>query len=282
MSVASPSILKALLREIDKKPCKSLSQNFLIDQNIIDMIVKSACLTPQDTVLEIGPGMGALTQSLLKTNATVIAVEKDNRLVPYLRKQFCSEKLSVIQGDILTLNLQNLFIKNKKIKVISSLPYQVTSQILDKFCPLHENISSLTFIMQKEVAERIQEPPNSKAYSFLSVFTHFYAHCQTLFNISPSCFFPKPNVHSSVLQLTLKQPPIKNHEEFIHFVKTGFSQRRKQLSSLLGGDSKLIQDQIEQLGLSRYARAENLDVKDWMQLFTSCTHHSPLGIDLTQ
>lgn len=269
-SVAHPTTLFSLLSRIKKKPIKALSQNFLVDQNVIQKFCDFADLKPGDIVLEIGPGAGALTEEIIRRKAQVIAIEKDPALAIELQKRF--KEAHIITSDFLECSLDQILPcevlrGNKKVKVISNLPFQLTSPILAKLCPNHSIFSTLTLIMQKEVAERICAKPNSKTYSSLTVFTNFYTSSRPLFDIASSCYFPKPNVLTSAIQLSLNKPKLSQENNFISFVREAFNQRRKMISSSLSLPASEVQSALSKLGLNPKSRPENLSLENWIDVF---------------
>lgn len=269
-SIAHPTSLFSFLSRLNKKPAKALSQNFLIDQNVIQKFCDFADIKPGDVVLEIGPGAGALTEEIIRRKACVIAIEKDSTLAAELQSRF--KDAQIISSDFLDANLNQILPKKaleegKKIKVISNLPFQLTSPILAKLCPLNSFFSTLTLIMQKEVAERLTASPNSKTYSSLSVFANFYSSPRPLFDIASNCYFPKPNVTTTAIQLTLNKPSLNHESEFISFVREAFNQRRKMISSSLSLPATQVQTALEEIGLNPKSRPENLSLRNWIDLF---------------
>ncbi|MCK4934700.1 MAG: ribosomal RNA small subunit methyltransferase A, partial [Simkaniaceae bacterium] len=196
-----PSSLLAFLSENTVYPKKHLSQNFLIDGNIIKKIILAAAVKPNDLIVEIGPGPGVLTEALLQKGATVIAIEKDTLFANKLhRLAEDRSKLTVYSQDILTFPLEET-LKNypdKQVKVISNLPYHLTSPIIEKLIPLYQIISTLTLMVQKEVGKRCTAEVNSKNYSSFPLFLQYYSTPKYLFSVSASCFLPKPKVDSAI------------------------------------------------------------------------------------
>ncbi|MCH9632330.1 MAG: Ribosomal RNA small subunit methyltransferase A [Chlamydiae bacterium] len=265
----NPSSLHKFLNETQKKPSRMLSQNFLIDKNIIHKFVSIANLSSDSVVLEIGPGSGAITRAILDTGACVIAVEKDKTLAKELPTQLPSSKLQVIEGDILDLDLDTILPKDKKIKVISNLPFKITSPIFGKFFPLHHKVETLTVIIQKDVAQRVQAKHNTKAFSSLTVFTHFYTNILKSFDISSNCYFPKPDVKTCAIQFELKKPPLENSASFFEIVRSSFKHRRKMISSSLDLPTQMVRDKLSALGLPALARPENLNLDNWLDFYSS-------------
>jgi len=276
MSLFQPSHLLRFLESIGHKaPSKRLSQNFLIDGNILKKIIAAAHLTSQDVVLEIGPGPGALTEALLATGATVIAIEKDPLFAQALtRLQTANHSLHVFESDILAIPLEKVLkthgASHKKVKVISNLPYHLTSAIFGKILPLGELIETVIVMVQKEVADRIVASAGSKNYSSFSVFTQFYSHPKLLFQVSPHCFYPKPKVTSAVVECKL-HPASENVDPsvFFAFIKEIFSARRKMLTTSLKKkcSAEKIQKILHSLGYDHRVRPEMLSLESLLILF---------------
>ncbi len=250
-----PSQLIQLLKELDLQPKKSLSQNFLIDGNIVNNIIKAAHIKAGDKILEIGPGPGTLTFALLKTSlpkfpTQVIAVEKDAAFADYL-KSFHLPNLYVQNQDFLKTNLKNLLqifrsqtfqektaekktrTNLKKFKLVANLPYHITTPILVKILENFEAFRSLTIMLQKELAQRITASVRTKAYGALTLFIRTYADPEIAFFVSHNCFYPKPDVDSAVLNLNLKKPPLPKSKlkKWHSFVQSTFQKRRKKIST---------------------------------------------------
>jgi len=246
---------------------KSLSQNFLIDGNILDKIVKAAEIKKDDLVYEIGPGPGALTEKLLEAKAKVIAIEMDRTLARALDRG--QKNLTVIEADCLKFDWKNI---PKKAKVVANLPYKITTPILATLLPLYNKISTITVMVQREVALRFIAKKNTKDYSSFTIFLQFFADAEYCFTISPNCFYPKPKVDSALVKLTLKKPPNLDHpEKFFQFVRTAFQKRRKMLRASLKKD-------YPNLNLAPFetARPEQLSLQDFLSLFT----HASVNNDL--
>ena len=268
MPLYKPSDLRAFLEEIDASPKKSLSQNFLIDGNIIRKIVTLAGVQPGDTVLEIGPGPGVLTEELLLRGAHVLAVEKDRKFAKALtRLQTEDRRLTVIEGDILEQDLSSLL--KPKTKLVANLPYQITTPILTEFLPKKEFFESITVMVQKEVSARFLAKPGTKDYSSITVFVQFYSQPEYGFTVEPTCFYPPPRVKSAVVKFNLKDhPPVSTEEAFFAMTRRAFQQRRKMIRSSL----RLIYDQasidrgLEKIGKGLQVRPENLSLADFLIL----------------
>jgi 16S rRNA (adenine1518-N6/adenine1519-N6)-dimethyltransferase len=275
MSLFQPSELFKFLNSIDRKPNKRLSQNFLIDGNIVKKIVASGHVQPMDLVVEIGPGPGVLTEALLEAGARVIAVEKDSvfaRELPRLEQK--PGQLEVFEQDVLKFPLASILkerlVPGTKAKVIANLPYHLTSPIFDLILPLNGLISDVVVMIQKEVAERIVSSNGSKNYSAFSIFCQFFSDPHMLFPVSPNCFFPKPKVTSAVIHCALKEPKKSlDIAQFFSFIKTIFSTRRKMLTSSLksyGSHEHLLQI-LDACSINHKARPEELSLDTLIGLF---------------
>lgn len=244
---------------------KSLSQNFLVDQDVVSCFVKSANFDSETTILEIGPGKGAISDELAKLNAPLILIEKDSSLSTDLKNRYQDNDLiKVLEDDILTCNMEAYI--DSKIRIISNLPFQITSPVLGKLLP-NKNILDLTLIVQKEVAERIVKAPGTKGCSHISLFTHFYSEPKMLFDIPKEAYDPIPRVTTSAIHLKLKKPPIEDCEPFFKFTKSAFNYKRKMLSTSLPFDSKYIKEILQKIGVLETARPENLTLNQFIELY---------------
>jgi 16S rRNA (adenine1518-N6/adenine1519-N6)-dimethyltransferase len=275
MPIYKPSELRLFLHQLGFSPKKGLSQNFLIDGNIIRKIVAAAEIHPKDTILEIGPGPGSLTQALLETGAKVLAVEKDGVLAQALeRLQTDSQQLTIFCHDILTFPLQEEILRylqeGKKAKVIANLPYHLTTPILTLLTPLRELFTSLTLMVQEEVARRLTAQPGTAEYSSFTIFLRFYTEPYYAFTVSRNCFYPSPKVNSAVVVLKLREPPLtgKSAENFFQLTRTAFEHRRKMLRVSLKKlfDSQLIENALVTIGQNPLARPETLSLEQFLQL----------------
>jgi 16S rRNA (adenine1518-N6/adenine1519-N6)-dimethyltransferase len=272
MPLYKPSELHEFLSSLGIRPKKGLSQNFLIDGNIIRKIVAASKVEPQDIVLEIGPGPGSLTEALLEKKAQVVAVEKDFQLSEALKRfKTVDNNLTIYNQDILDFSFQeHLQLKGKKAKVIANLPYHLTTPILALLVTKNALISSLTIMVQDEVAKRIVAKPNCEEYSSFTVFLNFYTQPTYAFQVSKNCFYPVPKVQSAVVTLELKEAPyVSDEEAFFKMVRLGFSKRRKMLRSSLETmfPKNKITKTLEALNLNPEARPENLSLQEWLQFF---------------
>jgi 16S rRNA (adenine1518-N6/adenine1519-N6)-dimethyltransferase len=274
MGIYRPSELTCFLRELGISAKKNLSQNFLIDGNIISKIAASAQITPEDTVLEIGPGPGALTEALLKTGAKVIAIEKDPVLAQALaRLQTSDNRLEIFEQDFLAFPLESVLKerlrKGQRAKVVANLPYHLTTPIIVNLVPLNALISSLTLMVQKEVADRFVAKKNCSDYSSFTVFLKYFTLAKYCFTIEPTCFHPKPKVRSAVVNFSLITPPQPVPIDFFRMTRTAFQKRRKMLRASLKElyGSENIENALRTIGLSHEARPQQLSLEEFIQMY---------------
>lgn len=258
---------------------KKFGQNFLIDTHVLDKIIHAAQITKDDCVLEIGPGIGTMTQYLAEAARKVIAVEIDKNLIPILSETLSAyDNVTIINDDILKLDiseLTRLHNNGKPIKVVANLPYYITTPIIMGLFENHVPIDSITVMVQKEVAERMQTGPGSKDYGALSLAVQYYAKPYIVANVPPNCFMPRPNVGSAVIRLTRHSaPPVEVQDETLMFslIRASFNQRRKTLVNGLNNSPELsfskecILSALEQAGLSPSIRGEALSLKEFATL----------------
>ncbi len=269
MDLSSKEKIKTILNEYGAKPQKGLGQNFLIDKNILSNILEASDIQNNDTVLEVGPGLGVLTQELAKKARKVIAVEKDKKMAEILRKNLADFKnIEIIEDDILKLNPKRYTLN--AYKVVANIPYYITSPLIRKFLEAKFPPKDLVLMVQKEVAQRICASPPKM--SLLAVSVQFYAQAKIAFYVSKNCFWPAPKVDSAIIKIVPHK--IVGHREsynlFFAVVKAGFSHPRKQLAGNLSHELKLTKEQtIEWLAKSKInqkQRAETLSVEDWTRL----------------
>lgn len=273
MKIFKPSELQAFLKELGIHAKSGLSQNFLIDGNIINKIVKIADVRPGDDILEIGPGPGSLTEALLEKGASVTAIEMDTVFSDALKRlQTKDERLHVVNADFLKFPLLDFLQKHKgkKYKVVANLPYHITTPILTQLLPLHRWISSLTIMVQKEFADRMIAKKGTEGYSSFTVFLQFYSEVIDSFIVSPNCFFPRPKVHSSVVHCQLHAPRLEKSENFFKLTRTAFGQRRKMLRSSLKDlyGAEKVEDALVKIGHPITERPEELSLDEFISLFS--------------
>jgi 16S rRNA (adenine1518-N6/adenine1519-N6)-dimethyltransferase len=262
------SEIKETLSKIGVSPVKTLGQNFLHDRNLARWIVRKAQITPDDYVVEIGPGLGALTEFLLESGARVLAIEKDGRLVKFLRERFQDRQLEVLHADALQFDPRTLFAKSQ-VKLVGNFPYYISSQLLLRFVHFPSPISLIVLMLQKEMARRLSAAPSTGDYGALTLSVQLHYRIKYLRTIHATVFFPQPEVDSAVIQVTPRDPfelPECDYDVFQRLVRRGFSQRRKQLRKLLRQEAPDWEGAAEALGFRPAARAENLSVQEWIGL----------------
>ena len=243
--LGSPSSTKDIINKYSFAFQKKFGQNFLIDSNILESIVSAAHITKDDFVLEIGPGIGTMTQYLCEAARQVVAVEIDKMLIPILKDTLSEyDNVEVINQDVLKLDIKALAQEKnngKPIKVVANLPYYITTPIIMGLFESKVPIESITIMVQKEVADRMQTGPGSKDYGALSLAVQYYADAKVQLNVSASCFMPRPNVDSAVIKLTAHEKPVVDVDETLMFkvIRASFNQRRKTLVNGLKNSSEL-------------------------------------------
>ena len=256
---------------------KKFGQNFLIDPHVLTKIISAAEITKEDCVLEIGPGIGTMTQYLAESAGEVVAVEIDSNLIPILEDTLSEyENVTVINEDILKLDVAKLAAEKnggKPIKVVANLPYYITTPIIMGLFESHVPLASITIMVQKEVADRMQTGPGSKDYGALSLAVQYYAKPEIVANVPPNCFIPRPNVGSAVIRLTRhEKPPVDVEDEAFLFgiIRASFNQRRKTLVNGLsnGGvaSKEAVSGALEEMGLSASVRGEALTLSQFATL----------------
>jgi len=247
------------------KPLKKFGQNYLKDKNILRNITEKMDIQPDDFIVEIGPGTGALTEFLFEKCKNLFAVEIDTRVIADLQSNFPNVK--VIQHDFIKFDLETITKPgNKKLRVVGNIPYNITSPILFKLIASRALVSDAIMMMQLEVAQRILSKPNSKEYGILAVFINAYATPELCFKVSPNVFYPKPKVFSAVMQFNfLDEVPIQNDKIFLQLVKTAFSKRRKTLKNCFA-DTPFESLDLKLCGIDPVQRAETLSVEDFIAL----------------
>lgn len=258
---------------------KKFGQNFLIDTHVLEKITRAAGVTKDDMVVEIGPGIGTLTQYLCEAAREVVAVEIDKKLIPILKDTLSPyENVSIINEDVLKVDLNKLVQEKnggRPIKVVANLPYYITTPIIMGLLEAHVPVDNITVMVQKEVADRMQSGPGSKDYGALSLAVQYYAEPYIAANVPPNCFMPRPNVGSAVIRLSLhKENPVKLKDERLMFklIRASFNQRRKTLANGLNNSDEiklskeLITEAITELNLSPSIRGEALTLEDFAAL----------------
>lgn len=261
----------AILKKYDFVFQKKYGQNFLIDTHVLEKIIREAGITKNDTVLEIGPGIGTMTQYLCENAKRVIAVEIDKNLIPILENDTLAEydNVTVINEDILKLDMKRLTEESEPIKVVANLPYYITTPIIMGLFESHIPVENITVMVQREVADRMKAEPGTKDYGALSLAVQYYARPEAVANVPPNCFIPRPKVASAVIRLTRhNKPPVSVKSESIMFqiIRAAFNQRRKTLQNSIHNASDLnftksqVINVLEKMGLSLTVRGEALSL----------------------
>ena len=278
-ALGNPQNTIEILRKYQFTFQKKFGQNFLIDTHVLDKIIRSAKITKDDLVLEIGPGIGTMTQYLAEAARRVIAVEIDKNLIPILSDTLREyDNVKVINEDILKVDVRKLAEEEnegKPVKVVANLPYYITTPIIMGLFESHVPVDSITVMVQKEVAQRMQTGPGNKDYGALSLAVQYYAEPYIVANVPPNCFMPRPKVGSAVIRLTRHDSPpvqVKNERLLFDIIRASFNQRRKTLANGLRNSGSLdipreiIVEAIEQLGRGAEVRGESLTIEDFARL----------------
>lgn len=278
-TLGTPQNTIAVLQKYQFNFQKKFGQNFLIDTHVLEKIIAASGITKEDFVLEIGPGIGTMTQYLCESAREVAAVEIDKNLIPILADTLCEyDNVTVINEDILKMDISRLAgEKNggKPIKVVANLPYYITTPIIMGLFEAHVPLESITIMVQKEVADRMQVGPGTKDYGALSLAVQYYAKPEIIANVPPNCFMPRPGVGSAVIRLTRhKQVPVQVNDEKLMFsiIRASFNQRRKTLANGLNNSPEIhlpkdiIQESIEELGVPISIRGEALKLEQFALL----------------
>ena len=279
MYLSNPTNTHAVINKHEFAFQKKFGQNFLIDEGIVNKIVREAGVTKDDFVLEIGPGIGTMTQLLCEQAGGVAAVEIDTNLIPILKETLAEyDNVTIINEDILKVDIKKLAEEKnggKPIKVVANLPYYITTPIIMGLFESNVPIDSITVMVQKEVADRMQVGPGTKDYGALSLAVQYYSKPQVVINVPPECFIPRPNVGSAVIRLTrYKEPPVKVRDEKLMFklIRASFNQRRKTLANGLNNSPEInfskeeITAAIESLHKGPSIRGEALTLSEFAAL----------------
>mgnify|MGYP002797933638 CR=1 FL=1 len=280
MHLGNPTNTIAVLNRYGFSFQKKFGQNFLIDENVVEKIVRDAGVTKDDFVLEIGPGIGTMTQILCENAREVVAVEIDDKLIPILTEDTLSwyDNVTVIHEDILKLDIVKLANERnggKPIKVVANLPYYITTPIIMGLFESHVPLDSITIMVQKEVADRMQVGPGTKDYGALSLAVQYYAKPQILLNVPASCFMPRPNVGSAVIRLMRHTEPkivVKDEKFMFKLIRASFNQRRKILQNGINNSAELsiskdaVVEALRKMGLSESIRGEALTLAQFAEL----------------
>lgn len=282
--LANPTNTRTILQKYNITFQKKFGQNFLIDTNVLENIIKAADIKKEDCVLEIGPGIGTMTQYLCENAQEVIAVEIDKKLIPILTQDTLSayDNVIIINDDILKVDINALMqqkSRQKPIKIVANLPYYITTPIIMGLFESHIPIESITIMIQKEVAGRIQASPGTKEYGALTLAVQYYAEPQLMFTVPASCFMPRPNVDSAIIKFTRHQKPpvfVENEKQMFGIIRASFNQRRKTLINSihnaagtiegLNFDKKDVRNALLEMDLPETIRGEALTLAQFAKL----------------
>ncbi|MCT4606996.1 MAG: 16S rRNA (adenine(1518)-N(6)/adenine(1519)-N(6))-dimethyltransferase RsmA [Marinisporobacter sp.] len=276
--LVSPKTTKEIVNKYGFKFSKSLGQNFLIDENILYKIVDGAEVDKEDIVIEVGPGIGTLTQVLAERAKKVIAIEIDKTLLPILSETLGDqENVEVINEDVLKLDIHKLIeekCEGKAVKVIANLPYYVTTPIIMKFLEERVPLKNMVVMIQKEVADRMQAEPKTKEYGSLSVAVQYYSEPQIITKVPRSVFIPQPKVESTVIRLRVLQEPrvqVKDEKILFSIVRAAFGKRRKTLLNALSNsplqvDKEILKKVLENSGIEGNRRGETLTIEEFAKI----------------
>ena len=277
--LSNPQVTIQTIKKYEFAFQKKFGQNFLIDDHVITKIINAAEITKDDLVLEIGPGIGTMTQYLAESAGKVIAVEIDKNLIPILGETLAEyDNVTIINEDILKLDINRLVEEEndgKPIKVVANLPYYITTPIIMGLFESHVPLQSITVMVQKEVADRMQVGPGSKDYGALSLAVQYYAKPYIAANVPPNCFIPRPGVGSAVIRLTrYEEPPVMVKDESLMFklIRASFNQRRKTLQNGIANSTELpyskaqVEKALEKMGLAANVRGESLTLAEFAKL----------------
>lgn len=284
--VATPEGTKALLNKYGFSFQKKFGQNFLIDPRVLDKIIDAANITKEDCVIEIGPGIGSVTQALLENAGKVISIEIDDKLIPILTEEYGhNEHFKLIHKDVLKVDLKKLIAEespNRPIKVVANLPYYITTPIVMTLLENDLPIESITVMVQKEVADRLASKPGSKQYGAITVSVNYYAEPYLVANVPRNCFMPRPNVDSAVIKLMINQDPVvkaNNTKQMFDIIKAAFLLRRKTLLNTLAAHANLglskeeLKTLLDESGIGAQTRGETLSLEDFARLSDYIDEH---------
>ena len=275
--IATPIRTRAIMERYGFNFKKGFGQNFLIDTNVLDNIADAAGITSEDTVLEIGPGFGSLTQTVAERAKKVISLEIDTKLIPILNETLADyNNIEIINKDVLKCDIDELSREKndgKPFKVVANLPYYITTPIIMDMLEKHSAVTSMTVMVQKEVAERMSAKPSTKDYGAITVLCQYYTEPSIVANVPASLFVPPPKVDSAVLKLKVLDKPsveVKDEGVFFRVVKAAFSQRRKTLLNCLSANFPIPKDEIstllESIGIAPSRRGETLSLEEFANI----------------
>ncbi len=286
--LSDPQVTIETIKKYEFAFQKRFGQNFLIDEHVINKIIAAADITREDTVLEIGPGIGTMTQYLAERAGRVFAVEIDKNLIPILGETLSEyDNVTVINDDILKVDINRIVEEEnggRPLKVVANLPYYITTPIIMGLFEQHVPLLSITVMVQKEVAERMQAVPGTKDYGALSLAVAYYAKPYIAANVPPNCFIPRPNVGSAVIRLTrYNEPPVQVRDDRLMFklIRASFGQRRKTLQNGIANSGELdftkedVRKALAVMGLNENIRGESLGLKEFARLSNMLGENCP-------
>lgn len=273
-----------IIKKYDFAFQKRYGQNFLIDDHVLTKIIDSAEIISEDGVIEIGPGIGTMTQLLCERAKKVVAIEIDKELIPILNETLAEyDNVKVVHADVMKTDLEKLITEefgDMPVKVVANLPYYITTPIVMSLLENHIPITSITIMVQKEVAQRMQAGPGTKDYGALSLAVQYYAGTYIAANVPPNCFMPRPNVGSAVIRLDIHKQPVvsvADEKKMFEIIRGAFNQRRKTLVNAVSNYSGLdfskddIVDALKSMGLSENVRGETLSLSQFAELSNALT-----------
>lgn len=277
--LSSAGTLKEIIHKYQFRFNKNLGQNFLIDPNVLDKIINHSEIGENTGVIEIGPGVGSLTQALAEKAGKVVAIELDTYLIPILTETLAGyENVVIIHDDALKVDMHRVIsreFQGMDVKVVANLPYYITTPIIMDLLEKRLHISSITVMIQKEVAQRMQAKPGEKNYGALSIAVQYFTKPQIIATVSPNCFMPQPKVDSAVIRLDVLDKPIvqvEDEKKFFHVLKAAFGQRRKTLVNALSNaglfrmSKQEIKDVLKELDIQENRRGETLSIMEFAAL----------------
>ncbi len=272
--VLRPSVVRQVLQELAFRPRKALGQNFLIDRNILDLIMDAAGVQPTDAVLEIGPGLGAITGRLVESARRVVAVEKDEQLHAFLQTQFAqAANFQLILADMLKIKVDQFAWPVTGVmtfdRVVSNLPYAVGTRILVDLVQAERAPQTIVVTVQKEVGERLVAGPGTPEYGLLSIWVQQAYDVELIHTVGPRCFLPEPEVRSAIMRLQRRAGAVRASAAFYKLTRAGFAQRRKQVVRSLAGEGRAVEQirvALEAVGVITTARPENLTAEQWVEM----------------
>ncbi|MHC1720200.1 MAG: 16S rRNA (adenine(1518)-N(6)/adenine(1519)-N(6))-dimethyltransferase RsmA [Clostridiaceae bacterium] len=266
-------LTKNIVKKYGFRFTKSLGQNFLIDDTVLEDIMMAADIRPDDLVIEIGPGVGTLTKMLLKKAEKVCAIELDGKLISILKEELKEySNLNIIHGDALKVDFDEIIGDEKSVKLVANLPYYVTTPIISRLLNGNYKFSSITIMIQKEVAERIAAKPSTKEYGALTLLVQYFCTVEVIRKVGPTAFIPQPKVESMVIKLTkLTEPAVKVEDVDLFFkvIRESFGMRRKTLSNSLKNlkiEKEKLQNAFEKAGIDPVRRGETLSIQEFGKL----------------